>query len=115
MKIDKTIRKLDPRKNKINWKARNVAQLIKWENHQYTSPPLLKDYSDVEIENFIKTPPKLIFNFPSHTQNVERHIPLVANATERITEKEREGYILSQLESRKLNPIFCTKSQYNFQ
>lgn len=73
----------------------------------------MKTYSDEELSSFIVDPPKKVFDFPCDSQNVERHIPLISKISEKLSENQRHGYILNKIASRKLNPSFKTKSDYN--
>ena len=50
---------------------------------------------------------------PCHTQNVERHIKLVTEASSLVCDHaSREGLIRNKLASRATMPCFNTKSQY---
>lgn len=74
----------------------------------------MKNYSNADLISFIDRPPKIIFPFRCHTQMVERHIPLISKISEKLTENQRHGYILQKLKSRKMNPNFNSKHEYNF-
>ena len=55
--------------------------------------------------------PLLLKSYPSHTQTVERMVPVVTEScSQKVGYSARHRWILSTLESRKLCPKFDTKS-----
>lgn len=105
---------MNPHKNVINWKAKSVCDLIKWDKVDIHEPALTKHLDTKTIQQFIKSddPPKFFYKFPCHSQSTERFIPLMANSTDKVAEKQRDGFILSIVDSRKDNSKFDTKADY---
>jgi hypothetical protein len=70
--------------------------------------------SSQEIQEFIDSAyPKLqIFNFPCHTQGTERFISLVTKTADKVCESQQEGYNLTTIHARDMNPSFETKRDY---
>ena len=79
-----------------------------------TEPPVTRSISDEKIDDYIQQQYKLVIpKFPCHTQAVERSIKLVTEASLAVcTEKNRDGYIRSQIESRRKLPSFETKKDF---
>ncbi len=116
-RTDASIRELNPLKNKINFRAKSLESMIDWQSVELHEPPLTMEIPTSTISNYIqmRKPPKTLFEeYPCHTQGVERYIPLISHATEKVTKEQQDGYILATLEARKKNPSFKTKYQYNF-
>jgi len=77
--------------------------------------PLTKPIPDEDIENNIKTSAlfEKAFEYPCHTQSVERMIRLVSEASGKVFGQDaRDGYVKAKLDSRTQLPEFETKSQY---
>jgi len=80
-----------------------------------TELPLTTQISDQELEENIKTFAVFdkAFQYPCHTQSVERMIRLVSEASGKVFGQDaRDGYIKAKLESKKELPEYNTKSQY---
>ena len=80
----------------INFSAQNYTELISWESSQLTEPPILKDVSQETLSEFVATHDATLleWNYPCHTQAVERAIKLVTEASASVCgSKERNGYI----------------------
>lgn len=113
--VKDTIRYLNPTQNKINFKAKSLIHILNWKNVDITEPPLTMEMNTEMITNYSKMsdPPTFIFDFPCHSQGCESFIPLLALSSDKVGEKDMEGYILSILESRKKNPQYKHKDSYN--
>lgn len=104
------------RQPKLILNAEKYYEMIDWQTAQLTEPPVTKKLSCDEIQAFINFKEKLLnmYNFPCHTQAVERVIKLVTDASTAVVGHEaREGYIFSRIEGRKRLPVFETKRDYN--
>ncbi len=110
------IRFMDPTSNEINFKAKDLLSLIDIDGCEINEPSFTKDIATEEISSYTEMddPPKKIFDFPCHTQGTERYIPLISNMTDRVSDSQREGYILATLKSRESNPSNVSKSKFNF-
>ena len=83
--------------------------MIDWQTIQVTEPPATKKISTEDITSLINTKelPKLIPDFPCHTQAVERLIKLVTEASTSVVGNEaRDGYIRNRIQGRKKLPKF---------
>ena len=99
----------------IDEKAGSYVEMIDWQTCALTEPPLTKPIPDEDIENNIKTSAlfEKAFEYPCHTQSVERMIRLVSEASGKVFGQDaRDGYIKAKLDSRRQLPEFETKSQY---
>ena len=86
--------------------------MILWKNAQVTEPPILADYSDQQIREFIKQP--LILDIPSNTQFVERLIKVITQkGTKAADPKVRDGLVRATLNSQKEMPRCRTKADFN--
>lgn len=102
----------------FNFDAEDYINLINWEN--VTEPPITKFLTDDTIlqaiadQNIIdSTILPAIMHFPSHTQATERCVKIVTEASATVCGPvRRDGLIKTRLESRKIMPVFNTKSQY---
>lgn len=103
---------------KLNFSATDYTELIDWQNCELSSPPLLKDVTDEEIKDYIKTEqvPKwdiLSKKLPVHTQAVERCVKLVTKASSKVCGAEaRDGFIRTTIKSRSTMPAFDNKSHF---
>lgn len=113
----KTIRIFTP--GKLNFNANNYTEIIIWMDRELSSPPLLNEISDHEIELHIKSGEvpnwsTKFKSFPVHTQAVERCVKLVTEASGKVCGAEsRDGFIRTTLLSRSTMPSFTHKSQFN--
>lgn len=100
----------------INFKARNYTELVDWKKCEISEPPILKNFSEVELKNIAEGNFELIKKFrdiPCHTQAVERCVKLVTEASSKVCgAKNRDGIIKSTLISRSMVPVFNTKKDY---
>ena len=109
---------------KINFSAENYYNIVDWDVF-YTEPPLTKIMSDEDIDahiengNFPKHPYMSlaccsISNIPCHSQAVERMVKLVSESAKNVVgDSNRDGFIRSTIKSRRNNPYFETKADYN--
>jgi hypothetical protein len=112
---DDSIRYLNPLDNPLNFNAKSIENLLFWKKANICEHPLTMNIPTKEIEGFSKekNPPTLRYDFPVHSQGTERHIPLITETASKVCDEQREGLILSILKSRKLNPEFNSKCDYN--
>jgi len=99
----------------VNFQANSYVELITWENIEVSDPPAFCGIATEEIIKCIADGVAVSWAlpFPCHNQSVERCIKLVTEASNSVCgEMEREGFIRSRLESRKILPVFNTKSDY---
>ena len=99
---------------KLIFSATSYYSMINWQTIQVTEPPATKKISAEDITTLINTKelPKIIPNFPCHTQAVERLIKLVTEASTSVVGNEaRDGYIRNRIEGRKKLPKFETKKK----
>lgn len=106
---------------KINFDCKSYEEMIDWQNEAISVPPILRSV-DITYENMDVLVAKTIteHNFipnlrelPCHTQSVERCVQIVATAAKTIVgEQQRNGHVLSVINSRKNMPMFRQKSHY---
>jgi hypothetical protein len=113
--VSTSIRELNPLKNPINFQAKSIEQLLFWKKADVYEHPLTMDISTTLLKKYhrMKKPPFLHYDFPAHSQATERHVRLLTETGNKVSDDEREGLILSILRSRKINPTFNTKKDYN--
>ena len=85
----------------INIKAEHYSELLHWErDHQRTEPPITMAISKQALCACIRDEKKLaekLFDFPCHTQAVERCIKLVTEASSKVYGKNsRDGFVREQ-------------------
>lgn len=100
---------------KLNFNADDYIELIDWESISFTEPPLTMSWSEDELKSMIKNVPDEIniFNFPCHSQAVERCVKLVTEASMAVCgTEERDGFIHARITSRSELPVFETKNHY---
>lgn len=108
----------------LNFNCNDYTDLIEMEAQLHTNPPILRDI-DVRDDNIddLASKPILSHDFgaflkkiPLHTQAVERAVKLVSEASLKVCGEEgRNGNILNTLSSRKINPKFESKQDYNIE
>lgn len=100
----------------FNFEAEDYHELIDWKNWEKTEPPLTMGISDEALKQMVLdgVPAEVFdFQFPCHTQSVERIVKLVTEASAAVCGKtKRDGFIRVRLESRQLMPQFNTKAEY---
>ena len=76
----------------INFSADNYLLMVDWNSVDPTSPPLLQNLSEQDILNAIEIPLNNIYQYPCHTQPVERIVQLVSQVSSTICgHDERHG------------------------
>ena len=77
---------------KINQEAMKLIDLLPSVGERTTEPPLLKDFSNKELQKFDENP--LVVRVPCHSQAAERCMKLVSEASKQVYGQEsRDGYI----------------------
>ena len=71
---------------KLNFECTKYYEVIDWSSTEVTEPPLTRDISDAEIEQFVASGAsevKIIDfpRFPCHTQSIERCVKLVTETS----------------------------------
>ena len=99
---------------KINIKAEHYSGLLHWErDHQRTEPPITMAISKEELCAWIRDEKKLdekLFDFPCHTQAVERCFKLVTESSCKVYGKDsRDGFVRATIESRRKMPRLESK------
>lgn len=90
----------------LNFDVESYTEMINWHKTGETEPPVLKgvDLDELNID---------MLQYPCHTQAVERCVKLVTEASSKVCgEENREGYIASQIQSRKEIPKFESKKDF---
>lgn len=100
---------------KLEYDCNDYINLIQWQTVSVSEPPIIAlNVSDSELDDFIETK-KLyqIFNYPLHTQSVERAIKVVSEASSQVCGHDSgEGFIHARLGSRERIPKFESKKDY---
>lgn len=101
---------------KLNFDAKDYADIITWQDCEVTEPPLTLNMSDEALKDIVKNglgKCQNINDFPCHTQAVERCIKLVTEASSAVCgENKRDGFIRARLLSRQQMPNFNSKKQF---
>lgn len=100
--------------------ASDYSKMINWNQCNITPPPILNNTCTNELKEILANNdnnPRCMWkfgNFPCHTQAVERTVKLVTEVSNKVCGYEmRDGLVRSTLESRRKNPTFDNKQQYN--
>lgn len=99
----------------LNLEAGDYIELVTWKDIDRHSPPVMDNISDQQIRGFFNNSDDVVVlpHFPCHTQAVERCVKLVTESSAAVTgEHQRDGFIRSRIESRKIMKTFNTKSEY---
>ena len=101
----------------INFAAKDYIDLVDWYKMDRYDPPLLKNFTDIELANFVEKKDSeksmLIRKLPCHTQATERCIRLVTEASAAVCgETARDGFIRTRIQSRAAMKTFNTKAEY---
>ncbi|GBM20361.1 hypothetical protein AVEN_201398-1, partial [Araneus ventricosus] len=101
----------------VNFRAIDYTDLIDWQACNVTLPIVLRQISSHELLKIIQDDvPKDgwdLIKFPSHTQEVERIVKLVTEASgKRVAPQSRDGFIRVTVESMKLITQFESKNDY---
>lgn len=99
----------------INFKAKHFFEMVDLARTTVTVPPLLSNIKVEDLFHLWKSPRGDFFKLiPCHSQAVERSVKVVSEASRAVSQKRRQGYILSKIYSRNEMPIFNTKREFNF-
>ncbi|GBN16010.1 hypothetical protein AVEN_207094-1 [Araneus ventricosus] len=98
----------------VNYRATDYGDLIDWQACNVTPPPVLRHITSRELLKMIQDDVPMdgwdLIKFPSHTQEVERIVKLVTEASrKRVGPQNRDGFIKATLESRKQMSQFVSK------
>lgn len=108
------VRMFEPPKT-LNFEATGYLQLVSretWQALDFSSPPLLKEFSDDEIRSAYEKPLKIL-DVAAHTQAVERGVKLMTEAAHKYYGYgARHGHIINTLIGRGKMPVFKTKKHY---
>lgn len=98
----------------LNLDASDILDLVCWQNETIFEPPLTRNMSDENLQEFLKNPTSITFKkFPCHTQAVERSVKTVTEASSSVcSAARRDGVIHSKLISRKRNPGYTSKKAF---
>lgn len=101
---------------KLKLDASEYFEPIDWQETVITEPPLTMDVTDDDIQQFVKSGGQCTIEFGKyscHTQSVERSVKIVTEASQAVCgQLNRDGFIRSRLEGRRLMPVFNTKKEY---
>lgn len=103
---------------KINFQAKEYYNMVNWDKQKWTEPPLTSNLSIEELQTIESDGEKSeifreIINIPCHTQDVERCVKMVTEASQKVAGPDaRDGYIRSQIKSRSLMPKFGSKKDF---
>ena len=94
----------------VNLKNESYTEHIGWNKEQKTEPPLTKNMLKEEVISALEKPFKLP-SYPCHTQDMERLGPVVTESClQKVGYSDRQGWILSTIQSKKLVPKFDSKN-----
>lgn len=101
----------------INFEAENLFELLDPKS-LWHRPPILSKIPIEDISNAAKlnTIRKFITAIPCHSQNVERHVKLVTEASKHVCDANRRNeWIKNTIISRGKNPVWDTKSDFKLE
>jgi hypothetical protein len=99
----------------LNLEADDYIDLVAWQDIDRQAPPVMDNISDKQIRGFLNSSEDVVVlpHFPCHTQAVERCVKLVTESSAAVCgQQQRDGFIRSRIESRKIMKTFNTKSEY---
>jgi hypothetical protein len=100
----------------LNFQASSYVDMISWQSIKITEPPVTMQFEQRVIEECANSTEPPIFSalkFPCHNQAVERCVKLVTDASNSVCgQEQRDGFIRSTLQSRKILPVFNTKADF---
>ena len=99
---------------KINFLATTYTEMINWDEN-VTEPPCTLHIKNEDLQIFVDNRLKNheIFQFPCHTQVVERCIKVVSKTSSKVcNEESREGYIHNVFNAYQIMPKFDCKKQF---
>ena len=92
--------------------ATDWDEIIDWTHVNITESPLTRSLTDKQIQR-IKDIPLVVQKYPNHTQNVERSIKLVSEASKAVYGFDsRDGFIRARIKSRTMLPQCDTKKDF---
>ena len=87
----------------INFQANDYTDMV--DLSSVSSPPVLSNISSDELLQCLDNEKWEFFNYPNHTQAVERTVKLVTDVSSRVSgQQNRDGVIGATLKSRKILP-----------
>lgn len=99
----------------LKFDASSYTDLIDWQE-KITEPPILKLIPDEDIQLFVSQKGEgnlPLLRLPCRSQAAERAVKAVTEASATLCKKsEREGFIKTQIESRKAMPKFDSKKDF---
>lgn len=99
----------------INFKAKNFMEMVDWSNCCITVPPLVSRVKYEELKDIRNSTIGMeIYKVPCHSQAVERAVKIVTEASALVTQKKRNGFILSRQKSRTDMPKVNSKKDFVF-
>jgi hypothetical protein len=97
----------------VNYRARNLCELIDWETVPLTEPLLTGSLSSEQVVGLLDTPLVVPDTWQCHSQSMERAVRKVSEASLMVVgEKKREGWIRCAEASRKILKKPNTKADY---
>lgn len=101
----------------VNFEAVKYYELIPWQDLEVTEPPVLSQFSLMELEDIVMDPLSTlvshIVDLPCHTQAVERAVKTVTEVSASVSGPERrDGMICAKIHARNLLPSFETKKDF---
>ncbi|GBN56984.1 hypothetical protein AVEN_233687-1 [Araneus ventricosus] len=102
----------------LNFNANDYIDMIDWNEPKLKryEPLLTKMLPDAEIETIAKTgkaPDAQLFKVPCHSQETERCVRLVTEASGKVYGlEERHGFVLARIKLQQAMKKFDTKSQF---
>lgn len=98
----------------INFDAHTIEQLIDWETVDVFEPPFTMKFDNAALEG-IKNNKLILPFYPIHTQNVERCVKTVTEASTTVYGFEaRDGFIKAKICHHKIMPSFESKKYFAF-
>lgn len=105
----------DYKKPAINFACTDYTNMIDLnDDKNLFEPPFTRNipYGDLELFLDEDDPPLDDPKIPSHIQNTERHVQLLADVSKRVLEGSREGVMAVTLESREKQPRLESKQDF---
>ena len=104
-----------PTEQQINWDANSPMELLKWDKINITPPPLLEDFSDQQLTDFVFSNVKLdVPKLTSHQQHNERAVKATSKeVAHNVGIQAQKGNIIVTDNSRKDLPITSSKKNFS--
>lgn len=104
------VRKFQVPPKTLNLSASGYMSLIDFSKEDLTEPPLTTNLSDAQLQDFCKQESAFKCNIPCHSQNAERAVADVTDASKNcIGYEKRHQKILVSLKSRAILPTSASK------